>query len=84
MIRYIIKRYDLLGDPPTRRCVGFNIYNDETDKHEYVEYVIKLSDIEGMDEYEVCKLAFSNLEDKIKRAEENVSKSTLVGTDFVP
>lgn len=84
MIRYIIKRYDLLGDPPTRRCVGFNIHNDETDKTEYVECVISLNDIVDMDEYEICKLAYKRSEDKIKRAEKSISKSTLINTDFVP
>jgi hypothetical protein len=84
MVRYIVKRYDLLGDPPTKRVVGFTVKNEENGREEYIESVFQLSEITSSAEFDVCAYAYAKIEDDIKKVVSELSGSSIIGNDFMP
>ena len=50
-IKYTIHRFELYGNPPSGKLVGFLITNIDTQKSEYTETLISLKDCENKKDY---------------------------------
>lgn len=82
-IKYIIRRYDIYGDPPVGRLVGFLIKNEVNDKQEYVEILVTNEECENKSENDVCRFAFEKLKPRIETIKESLMTSPVVGSEFL-
>ena len=84
-IKYVISRFDLFGEPPTHRIVGFTISSESNDSKEYVETLVELKKCKKKSDFDICKVAYKQLKDEIKIVVRKIeSKSSILGYEFIP
>lgn len=84
-IKYTIHRYEIYGNPPVGKLVGFLITNTDTNKSEYVETLILLENCKNKNENEICNLAYNILKPQIDNFVNYLtSPSPIIGSEFVP
>ncbi len=83
--KFLITRYELYGDPPTHRIVGFKITRTDLPKSDYLETLLLLDDIKGDDDQTVLKKAFASIKPDLLKSKENIeSISSIVNSEYVP
>jgi hypothetical protein len=84
-IKYTIHRYELYGNPPVGKLVGFLITNTDTHKNEYVETLVPLEQCKNKMDSEICAMAYNNLKLQISNLIISLtSPSPIIGSEFVP
>ena len=84
-IKYTIHRFELYGNPPSGKLVGFLITNIDTQKSEYTETLISLKDCENKKDSEICGLAYEVLKEQIDSLTNSLTvHSNIIGSEFVP
>lgn len=84
-IKYTIHRFELYGNPPSSKIVGFLITNTDTQKTEYTETLISLKECENKTDSEVCGMAYDSLKPQIELLVESLTvHSKIIGSEFVP
>lgn len=84
-IKLIIHRYEIYGNPPMGKLVGFLIKNENTQKTEYCETIV-YDDYENIRSVsETCQLAYTQLQEQLTVLINSVSgSSSVVGSEFIP
>ncbi len=86
-IKYKIGRYELTKsetDVP-RITIGFDMYCPETELKQYTETFINITDeLKDKTDIELCQLAYENHLVTINKVKEKLTKSNLVGWEFIP
>jgi hypothetical protein len=84
-IKYVISRFELFGEPPTHRIVGFTISCEENDSKEYTETLVDLKLCKKKNHLDICKIAYKQLKDELKPLIRKIeSKSNILGYEFIP
>ena len=85
MIRYVIRRYEDVGDPPTKKVVGFNITNTENNKSKYVESTLDLSDVKNKKDIQILDMAYENIRKDIENIHiPDISSNPIIDTEYFP
>ena len=83
--KFLITRYELYGDPPTHRIVGFKIIRTDISKSDYLEALLSLEDIKGDDDQTILKKAFASIKSDLLKSKENIERiSTVVNSEYIP
>jgi hypothetical protein len=84
-IKYTIHRYEVYGNPPVGKLVGFLVTNTDTNKSEYAEALISLKECENKTQNEICSLTYNKLKSQLDRLVSGLSSpSSIIGSEFVP
>lgn len=84
-IKLIIHRYEIYGNPPMGKLVGFLIKNENTQKTEYCETIVYDEIGTIRTESETCQLAYIQLQEQLNTLKNSVSgSSSVIGSEFIP
>lgn len=81
-IKYIVARFDYDSSPPRNRIVAFWIQHVLSERKEYVETLIPIEQIDGMDDEDVLKIAYEKLSTEIAKVKKKLLSP--VGREFSP
>lgn len=83
-IRYTIHRYEIYGNPPIGKMVGFLINNIDNNRYEYAETLITNEECENKNDSTICTFAFNKMKPQIDVLTESLLTPSIVGSEFVP
>lgn len=83
-IRYTIHRYEIYGNPPIGKMVGFLINNIDNNRYEYVETLMTNEECTNKNDNLICTLAFNKMKPQIDSLTESLLTPSIVGSEFVP
>jgi hypothetical protein len=83
-IRYTIHRYEIYGNPPSGKMVGFLINNIDNNRYEYVETLITNEECENKNDSAICTFAFNKMKSQIDSLSESLLSPSIVGSEYVP
>lgn len=83
-IRYTIHRYEIYGNPPSGKMVGFLINNIDNNRYEYVETLITNEECENKNDSAICTFAFNKMKSQIDILTESLLTPSIVGSEYVP
>lgn len=85
MIEYTIKKYEIIGNPPSFINIGFLLENTDNGKKEYIEAPVEILKSQNRSPNEICQLAYlSKKEEFLKRESKLLSQDSIIDSIFIP